>query len=113
MLASSLPTSTNLRVVKVFDGTGAERHSHGPVGEHTTNTAVALLQHPHDGVMILLCGQELGYVTAYEVPEFRPRGTFTTGYQGDVTAIVDMGASGMFATCSFSGDVHLWQWQGP
>eukprot|EP00401_Gymnodinium_catenatum_P027698 CAMPEP_0117509340 /NCGR_PEP_ID=MMETSP0784-20121206/27423_1 /TAXON_ID=39447 /ORGANISM="" /LENGTH=454 /DNA_ID=CAMNT_0005304941 /DNA_START=1 /DNA_END=1361 /DNA_ORIENTATION=- len=99
-------------VAKVLDATGNEKFSHGPVGEHTTNTAVALMRHPHAGKTLLLCGQELGYVTAYDLPEFRPRGTFATGYQGDVTAIVDMGADGLFVTTSFSGDVVIWRWGG-
>lgn len=98
-------------VVKVFDAGGKEQFSHGPVGEHTTNTAVTIMRHPVAGKMLLLCGQELGYITAYDLPEFRPRGTFSTGYQGDVTAIVDMGADGLFFTCSFSGDVILWRWE--
>jgi len=98
-------------VVKVYGSAGNEEFSHGPLGEHTTTTAAALLRHPHAGKDVLLCGQELGYVTAYEVPEFKPRGTFTTGYEGDVTAIVDMGADGIFATFGLTGDVVLWRWE--
>merc|ERR1711879_361889 len=75
-------------VVKVFDSTGTEKFSHGPLGEHTTNTAVALAKHPFEDKSMLLCGQDYGYVTAYDMPEFRPRGTFTTGYDGSVAAIV-------------------------
>jgi len=98
-------------VVKVFDGAGKEEFCHGPLGEHTTNTAAAILRHPHAGKDILLCGQELGYVTAYDIPEFRPRGTFNTGYDGDVTAVVDVApAEGIFATCGQAGDVVLWRW---
>lgn len=97
-------------VVKVFDASGNETFSHGPLGEHTTNTAVALMRHLGNGKTMLLCGQELGYVTAYDLPEFAPRGTFSTGYQGDVSAIVDMGADGLFVTCGLSGDVTIWKW---
>lgn len=49
--------------------------------------------------------------TVYDVPDFRPRGTFTTGYDGDVTAIVDMG-NGIFITCGLAGDVVIWRWDG-
>lgn len=97
-------------VVKVFDASGNEKFSHGPVGEHTTNTAIAIMRHPA-GKDMLLCGQELGYVTAYDIPEFRPRGTFCTGFEGDLTAIVDMKGDGLFATCGFSGDVTIWRWE--
>eukprot|EP00929_Paragymnodinium_shiwhaense_P073721 TRINITY_DN3766_c0_g3_i1.p1 TRINITY_DN3766_c0_g3~~TRINITY_DN3766_c0_g3_i1.p1 ORF type:complete len:450 (-),score=99.30 TRINITY_DN3766_c0_g3_i1:84-1433(-) len=98
-------------VVKAYDGAGAEKFSHGPLGEHITNTAAALVKHP-SGKTLILCGQELGYITAYEVPEFKPRGTFTTGYHDDVSSIIDMG-DGVFLTCSFSGDVIIWRWQAP
>merc|ERR1711972_564084 len=98
-------------VVKVYSSGGQEEFSHGPLGEHTTNTAAAVMRHPHANKDLLLCGQEFGYVTAYEIPEFKPRGTFTTGYEGDVTAILDMGADGIFATFGLSGDIVLWRWQ--
>lgn len=98
-------------VVKVFDAAGAEKFKHGPLGEHTTNFSLALMRHPHSKKDMLLCGQEFGYVTAYDVPEFRPRGTFSTGYEGEVTAIVDMGANGLFVTCGLSGDVVIWRWE--
>jgi len=48
-------------VVRIFDATGSENFKHGPLGEHTTNTAIALQRHPQEGKDILLCGQELGY----------------------------------------------------
>eukprot|EP00429_Kryptoperidinium_foliaceum_P119345 CAMPEP_0176295754 /NCGR_PEP_ID=MMETSP0121_2-20121125/57832_1 /TAXON_ID=160619 /ORGANISM="Kryptoperidinium foliaceum, Strain CCMP 1326" /LENGTH=114 /DNA_ID=CAMNT_0017636847 /DNA_START=6 /DNA_END=347 /DNA_ORIENTATION=+ len=83
--------------VKVY-GEGGEEFSSGPIGEHTTNTAVAIVRHPHANLDLLLCGQQLGYVTAYELPAFRPRGTFTTGYEGDVSAILPLGGEGVFAT---------------
>jgi len=98
-------------VVKVFDASGKEQFSHGPLGEHTTNTAVALVRQPHANKDVLLCGQEYGYITAYDIPDFRPRGTFTTGYEGDISAIIDMGSDGIFATFGLSGDVVLWRWE--
>merc|ERR1712216_144885 len=97
-------------VVRIFDVNGNEKFKHGPVGEHTTNTAVALQRHPTEGKDMLLCGQELGYVTVYDVPEFRPRGTFCSGYDGDITSIVDMGAGGVFVTCGLAGEVIIWRW---
>merc|ERR1712194_801710 len=63
-------------VVKFYDPVGKEQFSHGPLGEHTTNTAASILRHPREGKDILMCGQEWGYVTAYDLPDFRPRGTF-------------------------------------
>mmetsp|Transcript_136109 Transcript_136109/g.261478 ORF Transcript_136109/g.261478 Transcript_136109/m.261478 type:complete len:450 (+) Transcript_136109:107-1456(+) len=98
-------------VIKVFDAAGAEKFKHGPLGEHVTNYSLVLMQHPHAKKDVLLCGQEFGYITAYDIPEFRPRGTFSTGYEGEVTAIVDMGANGLFVTCGLSGDVILWRWE--
>lgn len=97
-------------VVKVFDSCGKEMCSHGPLGEHTTNTAVTLVRHPA-GKMTLLCGQAFGYVTAYDMPDFSPRGTFCTGYGMDVTSIVDMGANSLFITCGLGGDVIVWRWR--
>merc|ERR1712048_1144230 len=97
-------------VIKAFNPEGVETFSHGPLGHHNTNTAVALMRHPDGGKAILLCGQKLGYVTVYDLPEFRPRGTFSTGYDGDVTAILDLEQNGLFATCGLSGDVILWRW---
>eukprot|EP00747_Dinoflagellata_sp_TGD_P218528 gnl/TRDRNA2_/TRDRNA2_90762_c0_seq2.p1 gnl/TRDRNA2_/TRDRNA2_90762_c0~~gnl/TRDRNA2_/TRDRNA2_90762_c0_seq2.p1 ORF type:complete len:311 (+),score=42.97 gnl/TRDRNA2_/TRDRNA2_90762_c0_seq2:65-934(+) len=98
-------------VIKIFDGTGSEKFSHGPVGEHTTNTTIATMTHPHANKVLLLCGQEFGYVTAYDLPDFRPRGTFNTGYDGEVQSIVDMQAGGLFVTCGASGDVVIWRWE--
>merc|ERR1712048_918726 len=85
-------------IIKVYDAKGCEEFSHGPLGEHTTNTSIALLRHPYANKDLLLCGQEFGYVTVYDIPDFAPRGTFTTGYEGEVTAIVDMVADGIFVT---------------
>jgi len=97
--------------VKAFDGCGKEEFSHGPIGAHTTNKAVALLRNPHTQQDVLLCGQESGHCTAYDLPDFKPRGTFHTGSQGDITAIVDTGSDGIFATCGLSGDFVIWRWE--
>jgi hypothetical protein len=100
-------------MVKVFDGSGKEEFSHGPLGEHTTNRAVAMIRHPQTQKDLLLCGQDSGNVTAYDIPEFTPRGSFHTGFEGAVTAILDLGSSdGTFVTCGLSGDVVLWRWEG-
>lgn len=98
-------------VIRIFDSNGAEKFKHGPLGEHTTNTVISIQRHPQEDKDMLLCGQELGYVTVYDIPDFRPRGTFTTGYDGDVTAIVAMG-DGVFITTGLSGDVVVWRWAG-
>jgi len=97
--------------IKVYDATGNEQFSHGPLGEHTTNTSVAMMRIPNKGKDVLLCGQELGYVTAYDIPDFKPRGSFSTGYDGEVMTILDLGADGLFVTCGFSGDVVIWRWE--
>jgi WD40 repeat protein len=99
-------------MVKVFDSSGKEEFSHGPLGEHTTTRSVAVLRHPREQKDLLLCGQDSGYVTAYAIPEFTPRGSFQTGFQGAVTAILDLGTSdGTFVTCGLSGDVVVWRWE--
>merc|ERR1712194_208449 len=97
-------------MVKAFDSAGIETFSYGPVGHHISNTAMTLMCHPDGGKPILLCGQKRGVITVYDVPEFRLRGTFSTGYEGDVAAIVDLEQNSMFATCGLSGDVILWRW---
>lgn len=100
--------------VKIFDGTGAQTYLHPPQGEHTTNTAVELMMHPFANKPMLLCGQEFGYVTAYDLPDFRPRGTFISRDQSHVRSIVDVKADGMFLTAGQYGDIMVWQWQqGP
>jgi len=100
-------------VVKVFDAAGNQQFTHGPLGDHVTNTSAVLMQHPIAGKTLLICGQEFGYATAYEFPDFRPRGSFRTGFDGPVTSIVDMGAGGVFVTCGLSGDVVIWRWSQP
>jgi len=100
--------------VRIFDGAGAQTYLHPPQGEHTTNTAVELMMHPFANKPMLLCGQEFGYVTAYDLPEFRPRGTFVCKNQSDIRAIMDVKADGMFMTAGQHGDIMVWQWQqGP
>mmetsp|Transcript_12531 Transcript_12531/g.25482 ORF Transcript_12531/g.25482 Transcript_12531/m.25482 type:complete len:434 (-) Transcript_12531:120-1421(-) len=97
-------------VIKAYDAAGNEQFNHGPLGEHTTNTSIGMMNIPRLNKDILLCGQEFGYVTVYDMPDFRPRGSFTTGYDGEVMAIVDMMADGIFITCGLSGDVVVWRW---
>merc|ERR1719199_416388 len=61
--------------VKIFDGAGNETYMHPPRGEHNTNTAVELMMHPVANKPMLLCGQQFGFITAYDLPDFRPRGS--------------------------------------
>jgi len=98
--------------VKAFNAAGVETFCHGPAVEHSSNTVMTTMRHPGSGKAMLLCGQKRGLVAVYDLPEFRPRGTFSTGYEGDVTAIVDLDQDGLFATCGLSGDVVLWRWEG-
>jgi len=97
--------------VRIFDGGGSQTYLHPPQGEHTTNTAVALMTHPFANKPMLLCGQQYGYVTVYDLPEFRPRGTFVSRERSDIRAIVDAKADGMFLTAGNQGDIMVWQWQ--
>uniref|UniRef100_A0A7S4PTD7 C3H1-type domain-containing protein n=1 Tax=Alexandrium monilatum TaxID=311494 RepID=A0A7S4PTD7_9DINO len=98
-------------VVKAYDPAGNEQFSQGPLGEHTTNTTISMMRIPRINKDVLLCGQEFGYVTVYDMPDFKPRGSFTTGWDGEVMAIVDMMADGVFVTCGLSGDVVIWRWR--
>lgn len=98
--------------LKVFDTAGNVQFNQEPLGEHGTNTSIAIMRIPYANKDVLLCGQELGYVTVYDIPDFKPRGSFTTGWDGEVMAIVDMMADGIFVTCGMEGDIVIWQWVG-
>jgi len=97
--------------VRIYDGNGGQIHLHPPQGEHTSNTAVEMMMHPFENKPMLLCGQEFGYTTVYDLPDFRPRGTFVAKNQSHITSIVDVKADGMFLTSGFHGDIMMWQWQ--
>lgn len=97
--------------VKIFDNAGAQTYLHPSRGEHTSNTAVEMMMHPFENKPMLLCGQEFGYVTAYDLPDFRPRGTLVAKNGSDIRAIVDVKADGMFLTAGQHGDIMAWQWQ--
>merc|ERR1712070_1037369 len=96
--------------VNIYDAGTGQRFSKGTLGEHTTNTAAAIVKHP-SGKAILLCGQATGRVTAYDLPDITPRNTFVTGHEDSVTSIADMGADGLFTTCGLSGGVVIWRWE--
>lgn len=97
--------------VKIFDSAGAQTYLHTQKGEHTTNTAVEMMMHPFENKPMLLCGQEFGYVTVYDLPDFRARGTFYAKQNSDIRAILDVQADGMFLTAGHHGDIMVWQWQ--
>lgn len=44
-----------------------------------------------------------GYITAYDLPEFRPRGSFCCKDRSDVKAIVDAQSEGLFLTAGLHG----------
>lgn len=44
-----------------------------------------------------------GYITAYDLPEFRPRGSFCCKDRSDVKAIVDAQSDGLFLTAGLHG----------
>lgn len=96
--------------VKIYDQAGGETFSQPPRGDHTTNTAVELMMHPTANKAMLLCGQEFGYVTAYDLPEFRARGSFCSKQNSHIRAIVDAKVDGMFLTGGAHGDITVWQW---
>merc|ERR1719356_791236 len=66
--------------------------------------------HPMTNKPVLLCGQQFGYITAYDLPDFRPRGSFVCKQNSDVKAIVDVKFDGMFVTGGVHGDIMVWQW---
>jgi len=99
--------------VKIFGPTGDQVYHHPSRGEHTSNTSVELMIHPIAQKPMLLCGQCYGYITAYDLPEFRPRGSACIRNGSDVRAIVDLKADGMFVVGGARGDISLWQWCNP
>merc|ERR1712064_177823 len=82
--------------VKVYNGAGQEGFNFVARGEHNTNYAVEIMEHPATRKGMLLCGQQFGFVTAYDLPEFRPRGSFVSRNNSDITAVLDAKADGMF-----------------
>lgn len=96
--------------VKIFDAAGNEKYLHPSRGEHTSNQGACIMTHPLDGKPMLLCGQQLGYVTAYDLPDFRPRGSWACKHNSDVRAILDVKAGGLFLTAGGHSDVMVWKW---
>lgn len=99
--------------LKVYDAVGAESFTLPSRGEHTSNTAVQMMTHPVGNKPMLLCGQQYGYITAYDLPDFRPRGSWLCKNNSDVRAILDLGMQGMFMTGGVHGDIMVWQWGTP
>merc|ERR1711957_694306 len=99
--------------IKVYDPSGTETFNLPSRGEHTSNISMELMMHPVAGKMMLLCGQQYGYVTAYDLPDFRPRGSFVCKNNSDVKAIVDTKVGGLFLTGGVHGDIMVWQWGTP
>jgi len=99
--------------VKIYDGAGNQTFHLPSRGEHTSNTAVEFMMHPLLNKPMLLCGQQFGYVTAYDLPDFRPRGSFVCRNNSDVKAILDVKFGGMFITAGAHGDIMVWQWGTP
>merc|ERR1740121_2302326 len=96
--------------LKVYDAAGTETFCLPSRGEHTSNTAVEIMMHPVANKPILLCGQQFGYITAYDLPDFKPRGSFVCKNNSDVKAILDVKFGGMFMTAGTHGDIIVWQW---
>ncbi|CAE7246566.1 ZFWD3 [Symbiodinium natans] len=72
--------------VSIYEASGSQVFRRHAMGEHASNTAVELMLHPATQKPLLLCGQVQGYVTAYDLPEFRPRGSFCCKDRSDVKA---------------------------
>merc|ERR1712151_545616 len=71
-----------------------------------------VMMHPTANKPMLLCGQTQGYVTAYDLPDFRPRGSFVCKNNSDIKAIKDVKCDGLFLTGGMHGDIMVWQWTG-
>eukprot|EP00928_Gymnodinium_smaydae_P070762 TRINITY_DN54534_c0_g1_i1.p1 TRINITY_DN54534_c0_g1~~TRINITY_DN54534_c0_g1_i1.p1 ORF type:complete len:394 (+),score=69.87 TRINITY_DN54534_c0_g1_i1:138-1319(+) len=96
--------------VKIFDAAGGEKYCHPSQGEHTSNTSATVMTHPVENKQMLLCGQTMGYVTAYDLPDFRPRGSWVCKHNSDVKALLDVKANGLFVTGGLHSDVMVWAW---
>lgn len=96
--------------VKIFNASGVEAFVHPALGEHRTNVACELMVHPTAQKPMLLCGQQYGYITAYDLPDFRARGSWCCRNNSDIRAILDTKAGGVFCTGGAQGDIMMWQW---
>merc|ERR1711953_39699 len=50
--------------------------------------------------------------TAYDLPDFQPRGSFCCKNNSDVRSILDVKGDGMFVTGGAHSDVIVWKWTG-
>mmetsp|Transcript_177312 Transcript_177312/g.568511 ORF Transcript_177312/g.568511 Transcript_177312/m.568511 type:complete len:409 (+) Transcript_177312:147-1373(+) len=96
--------------IKIFDATGNQTFLLPSRGEHTSNMTVELMMHPLENKPMILCGQQYGYVTAYDLPDFRPRGSWVCKQNSDNKAILDVKFGGLFITAGVHGDITVWQW---
>lgn len=99
--------------LKIYSAAGQEAFARGPVGEHRSNTAMEIMVHPITQKPVLLCGQQHGYVTAYDLPDFTPRGSWCCRSSSDIRALADCRVNGMFFTGGVRGDIMMWQWAQP
>lgn len=99
--------------LKVYDTLGNEKFNLPSRGEHTSNIALDIMMHPKENKPMILCGQQQGYVTAYDLPDFRPRGSFVCKQNSDIKAILDLKSGGLFMTGGAHGDIMVWQWTTP
>lgn len=95
--------------IRIFDAGGQETKSLYCCGQATT--AVAVLRHPHQGKHMLLCGHGAGCISVYDLPQCQLQGEFCSGYNGAVTAVVDLAPWPAFATCGAVGEVVIWLWE--
>merc|ERR1712216_1033232 len=71
-----------------------------------------LMTHPTENKPMLLCGQQFGYVTAYDLPEFRPRGSWVCKQGSEIRSMLDCQFNGLFLTGGAHSDVMMWKWTG-
>ena len=95
--------------IRLFGAGGEETKSLYCCGQATT--AVSVLRHPHQGKHMLLCGHSAGCISVYDLPECQLQGEFCSGYNGAVTAIVDLAPWPAFATCGAVGEIVIWHWE--
>jgi len=93
----------------IYDEQGNEEFLLEAHGDHTTNTAFECMQHP-SGTLILLCGQQDGFVTAYDLPALNARGSFITQKGSTVKFIKALNSNNMFVTGGEMGEITLWMW---
>lgn len=103
--------------ILILDSAGNPVFQRGPAGDHTSNTSISLVFHHVDQKFMLICGQDYGYCTAYDLPAFTPRGSFRVHEGSNITHLKEIRPGGqpqgLFVVGGATGDVSLWQFGHP